>query len=281
MEIDAGKEVERLKGVTFQQAMERLQDRLNEMAESQFYKSITVHFGAKSKQQLSYLEEHYERREELLKLELEKEKEYLRNIVEAKDEDELIIREQEYKLHQLVVQKRREEVRDPQDFIPCLYIEAVKKNWMYGSLNQTFDKNGIGSFSAKLGWRSPFRKYDSLEFNFERPLSEGFNVKYYQAGLEWSNPLRGVGNSFFHLKSAEEYIYKGIDNRLASLGWALQKGKDKYEVDLSFRQPSLREDVAENVLRNFHLPSRKFSLKHSHVFKNTVKFEDITEGEYS
>lgn len=87
MEIDAGKEVERLKGVTFQQTMDRLQERLNEMAESQFYKSITVHFGAKSKQQLSYLEEHYERREELLRLELEKEKEYLRNIVEAKDED--------------------------------------------------------------------------------------------------------------------------------------------------------------------------------------------------
>lgn len=83
------------------------------MAESQFYKSITVHFGAKSKQPLSYLEEHYEKREELLRLELEKEKEYLRNIVEAKDEDELTIREQEHKLHHLVVQKRREEVRDP------------------------------------------------------------------------------------------------------------------------------------------------------------------------
>lgn len=104
----------------------------------------------------------------------------------------------------------------------------MKKNWLYGSINQTFDRNGVGSFSAKLGWRSPFRKYDSLELNFEKPLTTNFKVRYYQAGLEWSNPLRGFGNSYVHLKSAEEYIFKGIDNRLASLGCALQKGKDKF-----------------------------------------------------
>lgn len=97
-------------------------------------------------------------------------------------------------------------------------------------------------------------------------------MKYYQAGLEWSNPLRGVGNSYFHLKSAEEYIFKGIDNRLASFGCALQKGKNKYEFDLSFRQPSIREDVAQHLLQNFYLPSRKFSLRHSHVFKNNITF---------
>lgn len=73
--------------------MGKLQEQLTEMADSNFYKAITVHFAAKSNQKLSYLEEHYGRREEILKLELEEEKEYLRCIIEARDELELKIRE--------------------------------------------------------------------------------------------------------------------------------------------------------------------------------------------
>ncbi len=48
------------------------------------------------------------------------------------------------------------------DFIPCLYIQAEKKNSIYGSINQSFDRKGMGNFTAKLGYRSPFRKYDAL-----------------------------------------------------------------------------------------------------------------------
>lgn len=36
--------------------MNRLQDILNEMSESKFYKKIKVHFGAKTKEETSYLE---------------------------------------------------------------------------------------------------------------------------------------------------------------------------------------------------------------------------------
>jgi hypothetical protein len=251
--------------------MEKLQERLNEMAESNFYKSITVHFGAKSKQKLNYLEEHYDRREELLKLELEKEKEYLKSIIEARDEDELQIKEKEHYLNQKIVQKRREEVKDPAFFIPCLYVQAVKKGSIYGSVNQAFDKNGIGNFSAKVGYRSPFRKYDSLELNLEKPMSN-LLVSYYQAGLEWINPISKVGNSYLHFKSAKEYAFKGIDNQLSAVGWALQKGKNKYEIDLSYRKPSIREDVVSNMLQGFYRPSRKLGLKFSHIFKNTIKF---------
>lgn len=50
--------------------MGKLQEHLAEMADSNFYKSITVHFGAKSQQQISYLEEHYGKREEILRMEL-------------------------------------------------------------------------------------------------------------------------------------------------------------------------------------------------------------------
>jgi hypothetical protein len=50
--------------------MGKLQERLNEMADSNFYKAINVHFAAKNSQKVSYLEEHYGKREEILKLEL-------------------------------------------------------------------------------------------------------------------------------------------------------------------------------------------------------------------
>lgn len=50
--------------------MNTLQEKLNNMASSNFYKEITVHLGAKSKQTVNYFEEHYERKEEILKLEL-------------------------------------------------------------------------------------------------------------------------------------------------------------------------------------------------------------------
>ena len=36
--------------------MNRLQDILNEMSESKFYKKIKVHIGAKTKEETSYLE---------------------------------------------------------------------------------------------------------------------------------------------------------------------------------------------------------------------------------
>lgn len=36
--------------------MTKLQDILNEMAESKFYKNIKVHFGAKTKEKVSYIE---------------------------------------------------------------------------------------------------------------------------------------------------------------------------------------------------------------------------------
>jgi hypothetical protein len=42
--------------------MGKLQEQLNEMADSNVYKAITVHFAAKSNQKISYLEEHYGKR---------------------------------------------------------------------------------------------------------------------------------------------------------------------------------------------------------------------------
>jgi hypothetical protein len=70
LEIESEHESLKLKGVTFDEAMGKLQEQLGEMAESNFYKNITVHFGAKSQQKISYLEEHYGKREEILRMEL-------------------------------------------------------------------------------------------------------------------------------------------------------------------------------------------------------------------
>ena len=70
IDIESEQESLTLKGVTFDQAMGKLQERLNQMAESNFYKAITVHFAAKSNHKVSYLEEHYGKREEILRLEL-------------------------------------------------------------------------------------------------------------------------------------------------------------------------------------------------------------------
>lgn len=68
IDIESEQESVKLKGVTFDEAMGKLQDQLNEMAESNFYKAITVHFAAKTSQKVNYLEEHYGKREEILKL---------------------------------------------------------------------------------------------------------------------------------------------------------------------------------------------------------------------
>lgn len=80
----------------------------------------------------------------------------------------------------------------------------------------------MGNFTAKLGYRSPFKKYDSLELNLEWPISS-LRKRYYQAGLEWANPLsNGSGNYLLRVRSANEYIFKGIDNQLASVGWGMR-----------------------------------------------------------
>ena len=60
--------------VTFQKTMEVLQEQLNEMSKSKFYKSITVHFTCKSKQEVSENVQHYEKRRIVLKKQLQAEK---------------------------------------------------------------------------------------------------------------------------------------------------------------------------------------------------------------
>lgn len=112
---------------------------------------------------------------------------------------ELQIREKEHQLNAVIIQKKKEEVKYP-DFIPCLFIHAQRKNAFYGSVNQAFDRKGMGNFTAKIGYRSPFRKYDSVELNLEWPISS-LRKRYYQAGLEWSNPLK-IGSSTLHVRSA-------------------------------------------------------------------------------
>ena len=69
--------------------MNRLQDILNEMSESKFYKKIKVHFGAKTKEETSYLEQHYNKKLQVLKHSLTAEKEHLKNIFAAKKEEDI------------------------------------------------------------------------------------------------------------------------------------------------------------------------------------------------
>jgi hypothetical protein len=93
----------------------------------------------------------------------------------------------------------------------------------------------MGNFTAMIGYRSPFKKYDSLELNLEWPISS-LRKRYYQAGLEWMNPLK-VGSSIFHIRSANEYIFKGIDNQMSSIGCGITRGKHRIEFDVSHRKP--------------------------------------------
>lgn len=69
--------------------MVRLHEILNEMHESKFFKRINVHFGAKTRENVSYLEEFYNQQLEYLNLSLDEEKAYLKGIIAAKDEREL------------------------------------------------------------------------------------------------------------------------------------------------------------------------------------------------
>lgn len=44
-----------------------------------------MYFGSKTQEKVNYLEEHYNKKEEILNLSLEEEKEYLKNIVKAEN----------------------------------------------------------------------------------------------------------------------------------------------------------------------------------------------------
>jgi len=68
----------------------------------------------------------------------------------------------------------------------------------------------MGNFVAKLGYRSPFLKYDKLEFNFQWPISS-LRRKYYQIGADWSNPISDLSTSSLRLNSSLEPTYKNID----------------------------------------------------------------------
>lgn len=100
----------------------------------------------------------------------------------------------------------------------------------------------MGNFIAKLGYRSPFLKYDTLELNLEWPITS-LRKKYYQAGLEWTNPIKNYGSFSWNLSSAKEPTYKNIDSQLSSVGCGLYKDSDKYEIQLGYRKPFLHEDI--------------------------------------
>lgn len=268
-----------LTDVTFEQAMDRVQQELNQRKDSSFYKRIEVLFGAKSNQQVSYLEEYYDKKLEVLRLSLEEEKEHLRKIVEAKTEDELEIVETSHQLNLQLI-KRREAVVKHEDFIPCIYIRGEKKKPIFGQITQEFSRKGMGNFVAKLGYRSPFLNYDTLELNFEWPITS-LRKKYYQAAVEWINPLYGLGDFHLRVSSAKDPTFKNIDTQLSCLGAAIYKNQNKYEIEYAHRKPFLHLDV-ESLLKNeFYRPSTKLSVRFSHVFENSIQFEDITMGKYS
>lgn len=99
----------------------------------------------------------------------------------------------------------------------------------------------MGNFAAKIGYRSPFKKYDKLELNLEWPISSLRN-RYYQAGLDWTNPFRG-GSSSLHFTSSNESIYKGIDNQWSAFGWGFLRGSNRVDIDISHRKPSINDDA--------------------------------------
>ena len=218
--IECGDQQIELSNVSLADSMVRLQDTLESMQKSHFYKSINVLMGSKSKHQLGYVREMYERKVEVLKLQLEEEKNHLRDIVWAKDEDELAITELEHQKNQLYIEDKKREIHHP-DFVPCLFVQAEKKIPYYGQITQEFSRQGMGNFVAKLGYRAPFANYDSLELDLEWPISASFR-SYYKAYLDWSNPL-SWGTLHLRTGTANEPTFRSVDSRITSISCGLQQ----------------------------------------------------------
>jgi hypothetical protein len=100
---------------------------------------------------------------------------------------------------------------------------------LFGNITQDFNTKGVGLFSCKIGYRSPFRKLDSLEFNFQSPLSN-FKRKYYNFGIDWMNPIHKFGTSHVKVNCSNESAFKDID--VKSKGISFLVNKDNYTLEL-------------------------------------------------
>ena len=106
----------------------------------------------------------------------------------------------------LIIKKRMERVENP-NYIPCIYIKSEKKGPLFGTIQQDINRHGSGTLSAQIGYRSPLKKYDHLQFNLEWPLQTKFNKRYYQLGLSWNNPFKSYGDFFFRYNSGNDPTY--------------------------------------------------------------------------
>jgi hypothetical protein len=185
---------------------------------------VDVYFGTKTKEQVNYLEEQYNKQLEFLNLSVEEEKEYLRGIVTAKSEEELKMNELTHKQNQVVIQKRVETVNN-RGYYPCIYVKGEKKGPLFGQIQQDINRHGAGTLSAQLGYRSPFRKYDHFQFNLEWPLQTKFNKRYYQFGLSWFNPIKKYGDFFIRYNSGNDPTYENIDTNTNGVAWGITKGR--------------------------------------------------------
>lgn len=165
-----------------------------------------------------------------------------------------------------VIQSRSEDV-DHVDFIPLIYVEGKKKRPFYAQLNQHFDRKGAGLLKVNLGFRTPFSKLDCLDFKIETPLSN-FRRKYFSFDIEWKNSHDRYGNFFTRLSLGNTSIFRDIDEKSHSFNVGISKPEQNisFEWENKLRYPSIHHKFDEYILKNYHLPSFKSSLKTTKVW---------------
>ena len=92
-----------------------------------------------------------------------------------------------------MLRKRYEEVRHS-SYYPCIFVHAEKKGPLFGNIQQDINRHGAGTLSAKIGYRSPFLRYDTMMLNLEWPVQTKINKRYYQFGVTWNNSIKKLGD---------------------------------------------------------------------------------------
>lgn len=82
---------------------------------------------------------------------------------------------------------------------------------------------------AKIGYRSVFKIYDKIEFNYESPLTD-IKRKYFQSGFTWQTPTKKYGDFYLGINYANNNIYRDIDEACKTITTGFNNEKFRIEI---------------------------------------------------